>query len=92
MAVKGVVAAGGIVGIVVGVVGEVGAVGTGGSVGVVAVAVAAKVRRIFLAILDLCLQAVRNLLCGGKKLTLLGQSFGGFCILTYLSLFPGMHA
>ena len=31
---------------------------------------------------------VRHGLCGGKKLTLLGQSFGGFCILTYLSLFP----
>ena len=33
-------------------------------------------------------EAVRHSLCGGKKLTLLGQSFGGFCILTYLSLFP----
>ena len=31
---------------------------------------------------------MRHGLCGGKKLTLLGQSFGGFCILTYLSLFP----
>ena len=33
-------------------------------------------------------EAVRHSLCGGKKLTLLGQSFGGFCILSYLSLFP----
>ena len=33
-------------------------------------------------------ELVRERLCGGKKLTLLGQSFGGFCILTYLSLYP----
>lgn len=33
-------------------------------------------------------EIVRKKLCNGKKLTLLGQSFGGFCILTYLSLFP----
>eukprot|EP00312_Isochrysidales_sp_CCMP1244_P023739 CAMPEP_0202780964 /NCGR_PEP_ID=MMETSP1388-20130828/59728_1 /ASSEMBLY_ACC=CAM_ASM_000864 /TAXON_ID=37098 /ORGANISM="Isochrysis sp, Strain CCMP1244" /LENGTH=312 /DNA_ID=CAMNT_0049450359 /DNA_START=18 /DNA_END=952 /DNA_ORIENTATION=+ len=33
-------------------------------------------------------EVVREALCGGKKLSLLGQSFGGFCILTYLSLFP----
>ncbi|KAJ2856255.1 hypothetical protein J3B02_001708 [Coemansia erecta] len=37
---------------------------------------------------------VRKILCAGRKdeasqkLTLLGQSFGGFCITTYLSLFP----
>ena len=33
-------------------------------------------------------EVVRKKLCNGAKLTLLGQSFGGFCILTYLSLFP----
>jgi pimeloyl-ACP methyl ester carboxylesterase len=34
-------------------------------------------------------EVVRRRLCGDDaKLTLLGQSFGGFCILTYLSLFP----
>ena len=33
-------------------------------------------------------EIVREKLAGGKQLTLLGQSFGGFCILTYLSLFP----
>ncbi|KAJ2801919.1 hypothetical protein H4R20_003487 [Coemansia guatemalensis] len=37
---------------------------------------------------------IRNVLCRGRtdkasrKITLLGQSFGGFCIATYLSLFP----
>ncbi|KAJ1994390.1 hypothetical protein GGI25_003789 [Coemansia spiralis] len=37
---------------------------------------------------------IRKILCEGRtntassKLTLLGQSFGGFCITTYLSLFP----
>ncbi|KAJ2702661.1 hypothetical protein FB645_004196 [Coemansia sp. IMI 203386] len=37
---------------------------------------------------------VRKILCAGRtgeasqKLALLGQSFGGFCIVTYLSLFP----
>ena len=33
-------------------------------------------------------EVVRERLCNGAKLTLLGQSFGGFCILTYCSLFP----
>jgi pimeloyl-ACP methyl ester carboxylesterase len=34
-------------------------------------------------------ERIREAIVGpGKKLTLLGQSFGGFCILTYLSLFP----
>ena len=33
-------------------------------------------------------EAVRAELGGGKPLTLLGQSFGGFCILSYLSLAP----
>ena len=33
-------------------------------------------------------EIVRERIAGGKKLSLLGQSFGGFCILTYLSLFP----
>ena len=33
-------------------------------------------------------EVVRKQVCKGKKLTLLGQSFGGFCILTYLSLHP----
>ena len=41
-------------------------------------------------------EVVRKNLCrldgqvdgGAKKITLLGQSFGGFCVLTYLSLFP----
>ncbi len=33
-------------------------------------------------------EIVRSQLNDGKPLTLLGQSFGGFCILTYLSLFP----
>eukprot|EP00316_Scyphosphaera_apsteinii_P008187 CAMPEP_0119301888 /NCGR_PEP_ID=MMETSP1333-20130426/3591_1 /TAXON_ID=418940 /ORGANISM="Scyphosphaera apsteinii, Strain RCC1455" /LENGTH=460 /DNA_ID=CAMNT_0007304095 /DNA_START=88 /DNA_END=1470 /DNA_ORIENTATION=- len=33
-------------------------------------------------------EIVRHQLAGGQKITLLGQSFGGFCILTYLSLFP----
>ena len=33
-------------------------------------------------------EMVRQELAGGKKLTLLGQSFGGFCILSYLSLAP----
>ena len=31
---------------------------------------------------------VRRELAGGKKITLLGQSFGGFCILSYLSFAP----
>ncbi|KAJ1814412.1 hypothetical protein LPJ56_003041 [Coemansia sp. RSA 2599] len=41
---------------------------------------------------------VRKILCAGRKdkasqkLTLLGQSFGGFCITTYLSLFPNSIA
>lgn len=35
-------------------------------------------------------EAVRAAVGGANaKLTLLGQSFGGFCILTYLSLYPG---
>jgi len=33
-------------------------------------------------------EVVREQVCKAQKLTLLGQSFGGFCILTYLSLFP----
>ena len=33
-------------------------------------------------------EAIRRELAGGRKLTLLGQSFGGFCILTYLSTHP----
>ena len=33
-------------------------------------------------------EMVRHELAGGKKLTLLGQSFGGFCILSYLSYAP----
>lgn len=33
-------------------------------------------------------EVVRKQVCKADKLTLLGQSFGGFCILTYLSLFP----
>ena len=33
-------------------------------------------------------EAVKESLAGGNKLTLLGQSYGGFCILSYLSLFP----
>jgi len=33
-------------------------------------------------------ELVRARVAGGKKLTLLGQSFGGFCILSYLSFFP----
>lgn len=33
-------------------------------------------------------EVVRKALAGGKKLTLLGQSYGGFCILSYLSRFP----
>ncbi len=33
-------------------------------------------------------EVVREKVCKAKKLTLLGQSFGGFCILSYLSLFP----
>ncbi|KAL1523638.1 hypothetical protein AB1Y20_018574 [Prymnesium parvum] len=33
-------------------------------------------------------ELVRRQVCKVPKLTLLGQSFGGFCILTYLSLFP----
>ena len=34
-------------------------------------------------------ELVRQKLCPeGQKVTLLGQSFGGFCILSYLSLFP----
>jgi pimeloyl-ACP methyl ester carboxylesterase len=33
-------------------------------------------------------ELVREAVAKGKKLTLLGQSFGGFCILTYLSNFP----
>lgn len=34
-------------------------------------------------------EIIRNELAGGKQISLLGQSFGGFVILTYLSLFPG---
>lgn len=33
-------------------------------------------------------EVVRKQVCKADKITLLGQSFGGFCILTYLSLFP----
>lgn len=33
-------------------------------------------------------ELVRSSVAGGEKLSLLGQSFGGFCILTYLSYFP----
>ena len=33
-------------------------------------------------------EVVRASLAKGRKLSLLGQSFGGFCILSYLSLFP----
>ena len=33
-------------------------------------------------------EVVRKSLAGGSKVSLLGQSFGGFCILSYLSLFP----
>ena len=33
-------------------------------------------------------EIVRKELAGGKKLTLLGQSYGGFCILSYLSAVP----
>jgi pimeloyl-ACP methyl ester carboxylesterase len=33
-------------------------------------------------------EIVRRELAGGEKLTLLGQSFGGFCILSYLSYAP----
>jgi len=33
-------------------------------------------------------EAIRAEVCGGAKLTLLGQSFGGFCVLAYLSTFP----
>jgi len=33
-------------------------------------------------------EVVRSKICKAEKLTLLGQSFGGFCILSYLSLFP----
>jgi len=33
-------------------------------------------------------EIVRQRIAVGRKLTLLGQSFGGFCILTYLSLAP----
>lgn len=39
------------------------------------------------AIVDDC-EVVRKQLAQGGKLTLLGQSFGGFCILSYLSRFP----
>ncbi|KAJ2527002.1 hypothetical protein EV175_007593, partial [Coemansia sp. RSA 1933] len=42
---------------------------------------------------------IRRILCEGRndndessKLALLGQSFGGFCITTYLSLYPGSIA
>jgi len=35
-------------------------------------------------------ECLRKVLCPkGQKLTILAQSFGGFCALTYLSLFPG---
>lgn len=40
-------------------------------------------------------ERIRQILCRGRtdaesrKVALLGQSFGGFCITTYLSLFPG---
>ncbi|KAJ8598649.1 hypothetical protein CTAYLR_003039 [Chrysophaeum taylorii] len=33
-------------------------------------------------------EVVRQAVCGGQKLTLLGQSFGGFCVLSYVSFFP----
>ena len=33
-------------------------------------------------------EVVRKQLCANKKITLLGQSFGGFCILSYLSFAP----
>lgn len=33
-------------------------------------------------------EAIRALVCDGAKLTLLGQSFGGFCALAYLSNYP----
>ncbi|MFE4198687.1 alpha/beta fold hydrolase [Paenarthrobacter sp. NPDC056912] len=34
-------------------------------------------------------ELIRGRLTGGRKWTVLGQSFGGFCALTYLSLAPG---
>ncbi len=33
-------------------------------------------------------ELIRHSLCQGKKVTLLGQSFGGFCSTTYLSMAP----
>lgn len=33
-------------------------------------------------------ELVRSVVAGGEKLSLLGQSYGGFCILSYLSFFP----
>ena len=33
-------------------------------------------------------EVVRKKLAGGKQLSLLGQAFGGFCILSYLSQYP----
>ena len=33
-------------------------------------------------------RGLREQLCANKKITLLGQSFGGFCILSYLSYAP----
>lgn len=36
------------------------------------------------------IDAIRIALCGNSgKISLLGQSFGGFCILSYMSFFPG---
>jgi pimeloyl-ACP methyl ester carboxylesterase len=34
-------------------------------------------------------ELIRRELAGGEPWTVLGQSFGGFCAVTYLSLFPG---
>ena len=40
----------------------------------------------FILCFILCSQAIRHALCGAMgKITLLGQSFGGFCMLSYLS-------
>ena len=33
-------------------------------------------------------EIVRDKIAGGKRLTLIGQSFGGFCMLRYLSAYP----
>ncbi len=38
-------------------------------------------------------EAIRRELCGDRPWTILGQSYGGFCALTYLSLHPeGLEA